>query len=159
MVIAQCFGVMPVSGIKQPDEFKVVFNWRSLRIMLSVLYVVLGLAANFLYLRRISQIGINAKNIGNQKPVFISYLFIHVFFIYSVGSVFFSFSVIGNIFFFMLAQNWNMVITKWRYYEEIFLKPPYKVVGWRLSTKIRLTATLIFLLAISKYTYYKSNCI
>lgn len=158
MVIAQCFGVMPVSGIKQPDECKVIFNWRSLRIMLSVIYVVLGLVANILYLRRISQIGINAKNIGEQEHLaFITYLFTHAFFIYSVGSVFFSFSVIGNIFFFMLAQNWNMVMTKWRYYEEIFLKPPYKVVGWRLSTKIRITATLIFLLAISKCTYYKLN--
>lgn len=67
-----------------------------------------------------------------------------------VGFVFFSCSLSCGIIFLFLAQKWKDLAMMWYRCEKVFLNLPYKECGWRLSTKIRVTAVAILLLAIGE---------
>ncbi|XP_037024150.1 gustatory receptor for sugar taste 64a-like [Bradysia coprophila] len=125
---AQFMGFMPVQGIRTGDPFKFEFRWKTFRVMITMLYVVLGVSLGTMYLRRIARIGINAKNIA--------------------GFVFYSVCVSIGLLFLILAQKWKNLAMKWHQREKIFLNLPYKECGWSLSTKIRITAGVILFLAI-----------
>lgn len=66
MYFAQFMGFMPVQGIRTGDPFKFEFRWKTYRVMITMVYIVLGGFTATMYLRRIAQLGINAKNIGKD---------------------------------------------------------------------------------------------
>ncbi|KAG4072379.1 hypothetical protein HA402_004311 [Bradysia odoriphaga] len=136
---AQFMGFMPVQGIRTGDPFKFEFRWKTFRVMITMLYFVLGVSLGTMYLRRISRIGINAKNI--------------------VGFVFYSVCVFIGLLFLFLAQKWKNLAMIWHQREKIFLNLPYKECGWRLSTKIRITAGVILFLAIVEHIAAISNSV
>lgn len=69
----------------------------------------------------------------------------------SVGFVFFSCCFFCGLLFLFLAQRWRALSIFWQKQETVFLGPAYIRKGWSLSTKIRITATLFFSLALRKY--------
>ena len=64
LVIAQCFGIMPVVNIAQRDPRKLRFQWRSLRTLLTVILILSGFLTAILLLKSLLKTGISAKNIG-----------------------------------------------------------------------------------------------
>lgn len=68
-----------------------------------------------------------------------------------VGFVFYSCCLFCGLLFLFLAQKWKYLATIWYRSEKIFLHLPYKECGWKLSTKIRLTAGTILFFAIGKW--------
>lgn len=64
LAIAQCFGLMPVEGIRPTPHTPMVFRWRTLRVLWTCFYMAAGVAYAFLYLRQISRSGIDARNVG-----------------------------------------------------------------------------------------------
>lgn len=67
LAIAQCFGQMPVTGLRQTQPL--AFRWRTMRALNAVVYLVLSGGVALLYLRQISRQGINARNIGEWGVV------------------------------------------------------------------------------------------
>ncbi len=62
--VAQFMGFMPIQGIRTGNPFKFEFKWKTFRVMITLLYLVLGVSTATMYLQRIARIGITAKNIG-----------------------------------------------------------------------------------------------
>lgn len=70
---------------------------------------------------------------------------------FTVGFVFYAFSLCSGLLFLSLAQKWKNLALIWHRCEKIFLNLPYKECGWKLSTKIRITAAVIIFLAIVEH--------
>lgn len=64
------------------------------------------------------------------------------------GALFFVFSLIVAMFFLFLASKWQVLMERWNKTDEIFVRAPYRVHGFRLSTKIRATAVFFICLAL-----------
>lgn len=64
LAVAQCFGLLPIHGVRHLHSLS--FRWISLRVLISTLYMVLGLIVTFLYMNRLKKIGITAKNLGTK---------------------------------------------------------------------------------------------
>lgn len=62
LAVAQCFGLMPIHGIRNLHSLS--FRWISVRVLISTLYMVLGIIVTYLYMNRLKKIGITAKNLG-----------------------------------------------------------------------------------------------
>lgn len=49
-------------------------------------------------------------------------------------------------------MKWRRLISNWNKIEEKFLKEPYKIGGWLLSTKIWVISFIFLGLAVGKLT-------
>lgn len=76
---------------------------------------------------------------------------------HSVGLVFFSYTTTCTMIFLLIAWQWPSLSWYWSKKEENFLKSPYKIVKWRLSTKINLIAVLIVFLAFLEHAFFLAN--
>lgn len=70
LVLAQCFCMMPISGVRCTDlEYerasgRLKFRWRSIRVVWTIVYLGFGTYLTYLYLHRLNDTGVTAKNIG-----------------------------------------------------------------------------------------------
>lgn len=64
LYVAQFMGFLPIQGIRTADPFKFKFCWRTIRVLITMIYFALGISIATMYLQRIAGIGINAKNMG-----------------------------------------------------------------------------------------------
>lgn len=70
LAMAQCFGMMPIVGVycgAIEDEKacdRLMFRWRSVRVLWTLFYLGVGLLLAYLYISRISETGVTAKNMG-----------------------------------------------------------------------------------------------
>lgn len=62
---AQYFALMPVQNIS--DLTQVKFQWKSLKVIFSIIHVSYGLFTTALFINFILKLGITAKNIGKYK--------------------------------------------------------------------------------------------
>jgi gustatory receptor len=74
-----------------------------------------------------------------------------------VGLVFFSYTTTCTIIFLLLARRWPSIAWYWAQKEEKFLRAPYKRFNWRLSKKIKFTATIVILLAFTEHCLFLAN--
>ncbi|KAJ6635418.1 Gustatory receptor for sugar taste 64a [Pseudolycoriella hygida] len=137
--VAQFMGFMPLQGVRTKDPVKYEFRWKTIRVLVTLLYFLLGGLIAEMYLQKIAKIGINAKNIVNL--------------------VFYSCCLFGGVLFLLLAQKFKRLAIAWQRFEKVFLNLPYKECGWRLSTKIRITAAAISFVAIVEHIMAQGNTI
>jgi hypothetical protein len=71
LVIAQCFGLMPVIGITQPTPNKLKFQWRCLRSLYTVLYVLACIWVLLMAIKNTANKGFSSRNLGNKHFFFI----------------------------------------------------------------------------------------
>lgn len=71
-----------------------------------------------------------------------------------VGFVFFSYTTICTIVFFLIAVNWQQLMMVWKEKEQRFLSHPYKPYGSKLSIKIRFTAAIVIVLAFTEHVLF-----
>lgn len=70
LAAAQCFCMMPLSGVRCKDlEYekataRLRFRWRSLRVVWTLAYLGFGTCLTYLYFDRLTDTGVTAKNIG-----------------------------------------------------------------------------------------------
>jgi hypothetical protein len=70
--------------------------------------------------------------------------------LFSVGLIFFTCAISVGVLFLLMAQKWRDFVINWIKYEDVFLKTPYTLKGWRLRTKIWLAAAVILICAAGK---------
>lgn len=65
MVLAQCFGILPVIGVRQSNPHKLKFKWNSFRVLFSVVVIFFGLTESIFVLKSVLKNGaVTPKNIG-----------------------------------------------------------------------------------------------
>nr|XP_014092182.2 gustatory receptor for sugar taste 64a isoform X1 [Bactrocera oleae] len=137
LIIGQCFSLMPVQGVGQPNPRHVRFSFRTLRVMITLIFLIASSALNLAMMKHLARIGVNAKNL--------------------VGVVFFTCVQSSTILFFSLAQRWPRLIRFWTRTEMIFIRKPYETPKRDLSTRVRRAAvTIIFLSAVEHLLYLAS---
>lgn len=121
--------IMPIYGMlnKKIDQTK--FRWLSIRTFLSLLFIFTAFFEVVLGICRIYSTGLSFTTFG-------------IFF-------YFSYTLLETIFLFLLAREWNYFIKYWSKKEMVFLREPYIIKGYRLKTKIRVTAFILLFLAMS----------
>lgn len=151
---AQFFGIMPLRGILSENVNKIRFEWCCPQVFHTIIVIFAGIMNICLYLR-LSVAGGLDMNVGGNSPISAYVIFseiLHNLWAISAWTDFLMYySVLTAEFvaLFLLAMNWPDLMKQWHATELIFLQEPYKNIGWKLSTKIRLTAILIVLSATS----------
>lgn len=62
----QFLGLMPVCGVSKGDHKYLEFKWKSLRTVLTLMYITYGVAISITFFTFINAEGISATNIGND---------------------------------------------------------------------------------------------
>lgn len=72
LAMAQYFAMMPIVGVrcrakeaaKATDRLQ--FRWRTLRVLWTLAYLVLGSILTYMYMHRMTETGVTAKNMGKK---------------------------------------------------------------------------------------------
>jgi hypothetical protein len=139
---------MPVLGLLCTDPKNLKFAWISIRTLFAIFYISCGIFTWILMLLPLLEMGITAQNIGKS---YFEYFQLHFkYFVFSVGLIFFTCAISVGVLFLLMAQKWKDFVINWIKYEDVFLKTPYTLKGWRLRTKIWLAAAIILICAAGK---------
>ncbi|XP_017070741.1 gustatory receptor for sugar taste 64a [Drosophila eugracilis] len=139
MLLAQCFAIMPLVGIRESNPRRVRFSYKSLPMVVTLVFMA---ATSILFLSTLShllQIGITAKNF--------------------VGLVFFGCVLTGYVVFIRLAKKWPVLIRYWTRTEMVFTKPPYEIPKWNLSRRVQLAALAIIGLSMGEHALYQLSAV
>lgn len=131
LTYGQFFGMLPVDGVLAKDESVLKFRWKSLKTIYSMAFLFFGTVESCLGVRRLLRLGFNIN--------------------FAEGLLFFVTAMIRAFMIFRLARNWNAIMKKWKMCEDAFLKPPYRVKGWSLGTKVKVISGIVALLGTSKH--------
>lgn len=85
LAMAQCFCMMPLSGVRCKDlEYekaseRLIFRWRSIRVLWTLAYLGFGTCLTYLYFDRLTDTGLTAKNMGFDLFVVVKIVFTNAF--------------------------------------------------------------------------------
>lgn len=116
-------------GVMAKDERDVTFRWNSFRTIYSLIFLFCGTVESCLGTRRLLRLGFNIN--------------------FAEGLLFFISAMVRAYLLFGLARRWKEISVMWRKCEEAFLKHPYRVRGWSLAKRIRVTFVVLGLFSIS----------
>nr|WKF45114.1 gustatory receptor 6 [Podabrus annulatus] len=132
LVIAQCLGQMPVTGVTNPDPKYLKFTWKSCRLFYCVIYCICVTLINMVYIQIVLINGIN--------------------FFLSTAVVFHSSTLIITLMFLKLSTEWSKIMRKWsltEYSMRSYGHPPY------LYRRINIMAGIVLSIALTEYTLVK----
>jgi len=128
--ISQFFGILPVDNITSKEISSLQFQWKSIKIIYSLVFLTCASIECILCIRMGFKNGLSLIYINTLS--------------------FYSISTFNTIYIFTLARKWRQIMDSWYEHERIFLKLPYTINGWSLRRKIVMWSTLFGLLAISE---------
>lgn len=137
LLVSNFFGMMPVDNVNSKDIADIDFQWKSVKTIYSLTFIICGSIECLLCFR-----------LSMYRGMTLGYM--------SSLSFYFT-SMFGAVYLFNFATNWKRLMKLWYKSEKIFLKAPYTVNGWPLKRKIRVWATTIGFLALSNW--FNSICI
>ena len=129
LAYGQFYGMLPVDGILADDESQVEFRWKSVKTLYAMVFLLLGTIESCLGTRRLLRLGFNIQ--------------------FAEGLLFFFSAMVRAWVIFFLAKKWKVVINHWREVEDVFLRHPYEVKGWSLSTRVRVVFGILAFLSLS----------
>ena len=129
----QLFGMFPISGATNRDPNTVQYRWISIRTLYSLLIICTSLMYAITEAKRLKPLGMNATNIN--------------------GLVFSLTNVVTEILFFNLSMKWGSIMVFWQKIEAIFLSEPYRIKGWSLKRKLRITFSVILFFAVIEHLF------
>ncbi|KAH8305109.1 hypothetical protein KR059_008945 [Drosophila kikkawai] len=139
MFLAQCFAVMPLLGIRASYPRKVRFAYKSLPIIVTLIFMSATCIMFLGMLTHLLQIGISAKNF--------------------VGLVFFGCVLTAYVIFIRLARRWPPLIRYWTKTEMVFTRPPYEIPKRNLARRVQLAAVAIIGLSLGEHALYQVSAI
>ncbi|KAH8378847.1 hypothetical protein KR009_001741 [Drosophila setifemur] len=139
MFLAQCFAIMPLLGIRESNPRRVRFAYKSLPMVITVIFMVSTTIIFSGMFRHLVLIGISAKNF--------------------VGLVFFGCVLIAYVVFIRLARRWPSLIRLWTKTEMVFTKPPYEIPKRNLSRRVQLAGLAIVGLSLGEHALYQVSAI
>ncbi|EDW73451.1 uncharacterized protein Dwil_GK17552 [Drosophila willistoni] len=139
MLLAQCFAIMPLTGVWEANPKRIRFAFKSIQMMFTIIFMVFSSILTLGTLKHLLKIGVNAKNF--------------------VGLVFFACVQSACIIFIDLARHWPPVIRYWTRTEMVFTRPPYEIPKTNLASRIRLAALIIIAMSIGEHALYLTSAI
>lgn len=130
LTYGQCFGLLPADGVLAKDESQVTFSWKSIKTIYSMFFLFCGTVESCMGTRRLLRLGFKVN--------------------FAEGLLFFIMAVVRAFIFFNLARQWKVIIGRWRMAEDVFLRAPYRVKGWSLSTKMRVVFSVLAVISFGK---------
>lgn len=147
LVLAQCFALFPVTGIRGNDFRTIRFYWRSKRMVYSLLYLTFNSINLCLYF--IKQVnGVEflptfSKNETWKCDIFLFHAFL-------VGLVYFTATLFSEIFFINLAKNWPRLMRTW---TDVDLSMASYSHSHILSNKLKVTSIFFVLAAFGEFFF------
>ncbi|KAH8297673.1 hypothetical protein KR054_005220 [Drosophila jambulina] len=139
MFLAQCFAVMPLLGIRAPNPRRIRFAYKSLPMIVTLIFMAATSTMFLGMLTHLLQIGISAKNF--------------------VGLVFFGCVLTAYVIFIRLARRWPPLIRYWTKTEIVFTRPPYEIPKRNLARRVQLAALAIIGLSLGEHALYQVSAI
>ena len=130
LVVAQCFGVMPVQGIRDKFASNVSFNWKSFRVFYSI-FITLSMFGETLF----TVYWTFSKRVEFGKLIQL---------------VFYMTNCLSFICFYMLAKKWPALILMWQNVEKNLPPLETQYNKAQLAKKIRTITTVVLALSLSK---------
>lgn len=167
LVVAQCFCLMPVRGIRSKSAKGLSFRWMSFRTGYCLVYMLLTIADTFLTVNMIRHAELDVRNIGESKMNRCKFFsggnhnkssfdwFVSVCFVLSEPLVFHITILFASIGFLRLASKWPRLMRRWEQVERQL--PAYQTWQERedLAKRIRAVTFVLITLSLSKknWTY------
>ena len=133
LVVAQCFGVMPVIGITSKDPRKLRFSFKSFRM---VNFYITFCCVSILFGIIISWTIRKKMEFGKIEKI-----------------IFYGYNLVGLGCFMSLARKWPKLMQKWTKVDMEL--PPLKTIYEKsaLAYKIRMISLIIMTMSLSKFFY------
>jgi Trehalose receptor len=131
LVYGQVFGMLPVNNVRLDDENKLEFRWFSFKTVYSMIFLFCGTAESCLGVLRLLRRGLSIQHFE--------------------ALIFFILAVVRAFIFLNLAKNWKKIMVMWKKCESPFLTSPYRIKGWSLISRIRVTFVVLALLSFGNY--------
>lgn len=68
MMLAQCFAIMPLTGIWQPNPRRTYFRFKSPQMIVTLIFMATSSILSLGMLKHLLKIGITARNMGEWMP-------------------------------------------------------------------------------------------
>ncbi|XP_068149019.1 gustatory receptor for sugar taste 61a [Drosophila tropicalis] len=137
LCLAQIFGIMPLSNVLSRDPQEVKFRMRSMGMVFTVVFLLLGGLKTIIVADRLLTVGLNAKNM--------------------VGLFFFIMGMIICASFVSFARCWSRLIVPWSCLDILMLFPPYIPPKRSLKYKLRLLGTCLSIVAMVEHALYYAS--
>lgn len=122
---SQCFALLPVLNVLQPDESKLRFSWKARRTIYTLIWLIFASIEGICVIKRRIKHGFS-----------VNYVETLMFFILSPARA----AILFN-----LARHWKNIMQYWRRCEDGFLKYPFKEKGLKLMTKCKIILVTLIL--------------
>lgn len=130
LAVAQCFGIMPVSGIREKLPSRLKFKKFSLRFVLCLVYIT---SLSWIVVMDVIWIAQTTKEFGKL----INFIF--------------DFTNLLSIFCFLeLAAKWPNLMMKWNEVEKFLPKLQYQMDKQKLAFRIKMVSVLILFISMGR---------
>ncbi|XP_046734696.1 gustatory receptor for sugar taste 64f-like [Diprion similis] len=131
LLMAQCFAVLPVSGVRSPDSSYLKFTWKSPKILYFIISLTGAITLTVSSIVRVSHSGITATKTTNI--------------------VFFGAACITMVLFLRLATRWPCLVRFWEKVENEMNISPTPSTGMQLKTRLALIAGVTITIALVEH--------
>ncbi|XP_031780266.1 gustatory receptor for sugar taste 64f isoform X3 [Nasonia vitripennis] len=134
IILAQCFAVFPVSGVRSPDATHLKFTWRSFKILYCCLSTLGSIVLMFFSVYRLATTTISSNKTSN------------LVFSLTAG--------ITTLLFLKLARQWPSFAVSWENMErELATRHnPRRSSGINLATKFKILSVVVMVFALVEHT-------
>ncbi|XP_016994153.3 gustatory receptor for sugar taste 61a [Drosophila takahashii] len=137
LCVAQFFGIMPLSNILSRDPQDVKFKVRSIGLVVTGVFLLLGGIKTLIGANVLFKAGLNAKNM--------------------VGLVFLIVGIVNWLNFVGFARSWSHIMLPWSSLDILMLFPPYKRCKRSLRWKINVVVLIVGFLAVGDHMLYYAS--
>ncbi|XP_043500327.1 gustatory receptor for sugar taste 64f-like [Polistes fuscatus] len=145
ILLANCFSMLPVSGVNTPDASYLKFTWRSPKLLYTIVSFLGCTVMTVFNILQFANTGFNSLK--------------------TTSLVFYGTSLLASLLFMKLAKLWPCLALTWEKLEREFMFRHRKVSRISLSGRFKLITAIVMILALIEHTLsilkgfsYASNC-
>ncbi|XP_046825826.1 gustatory receptor 5a for trehalose-like isoform X2 [Vespa crabro] len=145
ILLANCFSILPVSGVNSPDASYLKFTWYSPKLLYTIVFFLSTTVMTVLNALQFTT-GINSMKM-------------------TTGLVFYGTSLIASLLFLKLAKLWPCLALTWEKVEREFMFRHRRISRISLAGRFKLTTAIVMILAlvehslsILKGSFYAMTC-
>lgn len=147
--MSQFFSTLPLCNVFNKNPHRIEFKWISITAFFGMSLIFFGSIEVWLAALSLKDVSLNLNNIG--KSLRRKYNNWCIIFLLSGLLVFFGVTLAEAMVLFKFATKWKYFIDLWTEKEDIFLREPYKIIGWKLKFKVNLAIYSLIGFAMGKY--------
>ncbi|XP_047354719.1 gustatory receptor 5a for trehalose-like [Vespa velutina] len=132
ILLANCFSILPVSGVNSPDASYLKFTWYSPKLLYTIVFFLSTTVMTVLNVLQFTT-GINSMKM-------------------TTGLVFYGTSLIASLLFLKLAKLWPCLALTWEKVEREFMFRHRRISRISLAGRFKLTTAIVMILALVEHS-------